>query len=52
MNERSGSPVLRSGVGTQMETASAWVVTLKSVVAINLPALTRRATCSVGTSMM
>ena len=48
MKDRSGSPVLRSGVGTQMLTASAFRQAAKSVVAESLPAFTRRATCRRG----
>src|ERR1700752_1859413 len=50
INDISGSPVLRSGVGTQMLTASIYLRTEKSVVAVRCPDLTSLSTVSVCTS--
>ena len=50
--DRSGSPVLRNGVGTQILTASALASSAKSMVACSFLAFTRRVTCSLLTSPM
>ena len=50
--DRSGSLVLRSGVGTQMSMTSASPSDAGSVVGISIPVFTASATCSEGTSGM
>jgi hypothetical protein len=52
MYERSGSFVLRSGVGTQMSIASIAPSRLMSVVAWSVPARTAAATSAAATSGM
>jgi hypothetical protein len=52
MYERSGSFVLRNGVGTQMLTVSSSWSTSKSVLADSRPAACSSATVLVGTSSM
>ena len=46
----SGSPVLRSGVGTQMLTASMSAREAKSLLILSLPVAFRRAIVSLDTS--
>jgi hypothetical protein len=52
MNDMSGSPVFRKGVGTHILTASHWSRAEKSVVAASFPDFSSRAISLSETSWM